>query len=87
MVLQGLSLKRCARCALQVGHMAAAQGGIDLPLFTGFVSHEQLEAVIGNTVYERRAASRKELLHWVKMRGPGRNLFQICCLQCADMPA
>lgn len=48
-----------------------AQGNVDLPLFTGFVSHEQLEAVIGNNSYERRLASKKELTHWVKMRGPG----------------
>lgn len=71
---QGRSLKDRSRRALQVRHVTAAQGGMDLPLFTGFVSHEQLEAVIGNTAYERRAASRKELLHWVKMRGPGKNL-------------
>ena len=44
---------------------------MDLPLFTGFVSHEQLEAVIGSTSHERWLASRKELTHWVKMRGPG----------------
>ena len=74
---QGRSLKGHSRCALQVCHVAAAQGRIDLPLFTGFVSHEQLEAVIGNTAYERRAASRKELLHWVKMRGPGKNICQL----------
>ena len=74
---QGRCLKRRSRCALQVCHVAAAQGRIDLPLFTGFVSHEQLEAVIGNTAYERWAASRKELLHWVKMRGPGKKSCQL----------
>ena len=52
----------------QVYQDAMARGNIDLPLFTGFVSHEQLEAVIGNTPHERRLASRKELTHWVKMR-------------------
>ena len=52
-------------------HVTAAQSAIDLPLFTGFVSHEQLETAIGSTSYERRLASSKELTHWVKMRGPG----------------
>ena len=41
-----------------------------LELFTGFVSHEQLDACIGNTS-ERRAARRQETTHWIKMRGPG----------------
>ena len=58
-------------CALQVHQATAALAAVDLPLFTGFVSHEQLEAVIGSTSHERWLASRKELTHWVKMRGPG----------------
>lgn len=52
-------------------HVRAAESAVDLPLFTGFVSHEQLEAAIGSTSYERRLATSKELTHWVKMRGPG----------------
>ena len=66
----------------QVHRAAQAQGELELPLFTGFVSHEQLEAVIGNTSHERWLASRKELTHWVKMRGPGAPcpcLSGICC--------
>lgn len=43
---------------------------VDLRLFTGFVSYEQLEAVIGNG-WERRAAAKREMTHWIKMRGPG----------------
>ena len=54
-----------------VHHARAAENAVDLPLFTGFVSHEQLETAIGSTSYERRLASSKELTHWVKMRGPG----------------
>ena len=57
-----------------------AQDVIDLPLFTGFVSHEQLETAIGSTSYERRLASSRELTHWVKMRGPG----VLCFLVCSD---
>jgi hypothetical protein len=41
-----------------------------LVVFTGFVSHEQLEDVIGNS-WERRAAAKKQSTHWVKMKGPG----------------
>ena len=53
--------------------VVAAQSVVHLPLFTGFVSYEQLEATIGSNSYERRLASSKELPHWVKMRGPGRS--------------
>ena len=72
-------LRRGQHSAAQQGHqgkdqqlqVTVAQGMIDLPLFTGFVSHEQLETAIGSNSYERRLASSRELTHWVKMRGPG----------------
>lgn len=43
---------------------------VNVQLFTGFVSYEQLEEVIGSG-WERRAAARKEMTHWIKMKGPG----------------
>ena len=61
--------------AEQQQQVTGAQSTIDLPLFTGFVSHEQLETAIGSTSYERRLASSRELTHWVKMRGPGVQLL------------
>lgn len=55
---------------------AVQQPPAEVRLFTGFVSYEQLEVVIGNR-WERRAAARKEMTHWVKMHGPGeRHIFR-----------
>jgi hypothetical protein len=49
---------------------SSAGMGPSLRLFTGFVSHEQLEEVMGNR-WERRAAAKRQATHWVKMKGPG----------------
>ena len=58
------------------GPEGGASGGsgasqpVDVQLFTGFVSYEQLETVLDNG-WERRAAAKREMMHWIKMRGPG----------------
>lgn len=66
--------RRRQSVGLDVGKAGAAAHS--LPVFTGFVSHEQLEAVIGNS-WQRKAAVKAQSTHWVKMRGPGIPITEI----------